>query len=211
MNDCWPAVSWSIIDSELIPKLSYYFVKKVFSPIITTINKEGSYLKINLNNHCSESFEGNLKISLIEQRSGVIMQEIEEKVSANSLIKSVIHELLLAELFNKQNLIIVASLYNKMYDLIYRDFYTDLEWKNIKLPKAKLEFDIIKENDSYISVKSESPAFFVDLFHPKINFDDRGFILLPGEEKTIQMSNPKNSTINFGDMEIFALNNYLSD
>ena len=74
-----------------------------------------------------------------------------------------------------------------------------------------MEFNIIKENDSYITVKSESPAFFVDLFHPKINFDDRGFILLPGEEKTIQMSNQKKGTINFEDMEIFALNNYLSD
>jgi beta-mannosidase len=167
LNDCWPAVSWSIIDSELIPKLSYYFVKKVFSPIITTFNKEGSYLKINLNNHCGEPFEGNLKISLIEQRSGVIIKEIKETLSANSSINSVIHQLLLAELFNKQNPIIVASLYNKMHDLIYRDFYIDQEWKNIKLPKAKLELGIIKENDSYITVQSETPAFFVDLFHQK--------------------------------------------
>jgi len=211
LNDCWPAVSWSIIDSELIPKLSYYFVKKGFSPIITTFNKEDSYLKINLNNHCGETFEGNFKISIIEQRSGVIIKEIEEKLSANSSINTVIHELLLAELFNKQNPIIVVSLYNKMHDLIYRDFYIDQEWKNIKLPEAKLEFDIIKENDSYITVKSETPAFFVDLFHPKINFDDRGFILLPGEEKTIQMSNQKKRTINFKGMEIFALNNYLSE
>jgi beta-mannosidase len=211
LNDCWPAVSWSIIDSELVPKLSYYFIKKVFSPIITTFNKEGSYLKINLNNHCGEPFEGILKISLIEQRSGVIIKEIEEKVSANSPIKTVIHQLLLAELFNKQNLIIVVSLYNKLYDLLYRDFYIDQEWKNLKLPKAKLEFDIIKENDLYITVKSEIPAFFVDLFHPKINFDDRGFILLSGEEKTVQMSNQKKPTINFEDMEIFVLNNYLSD
>ena len=52
--------------------------------------------------------------------------------------------------------------------LIYRDFYIDQEWKNIKLPKLKLEFDIINESALYITVKSETPAFFVDLFHPKI-------------------------------------------
>jgi beta-mannosidase len=210
LNDCWPAISWSIIDSETKPKLAYYFVKKIFSPIITTINKEDSYFKIILNNHCDEAFEGNLKISLIELGSGLILKELEEKLSSNYSVKSVIQKLLLAELFPHKNLMIIISLYNKINDLIYRDFYADQEWKNIKLPEMKLKFDIIKENDLYIVVKSKTTVFFVDLFHPRINFSDRGFILLPEETKKIKIVGDSDGKVLVDEIQAYSLNKYLN-
>ncbi|KAI9890623.1 MAG: hypothetical protein M1814_003821 [Vezdaea aestivalis] len=33
LNDCWPCVSWSIIDSELRPKLAYYAVKREMAAV----------------------------------------------------------------------------------------------------------------------------------------------------------------------------------
>jgi beta-mannosidase len=37
LNDCWPVVSWSIIDYGLHPKAAYYMVKRVCQPIIAPI------------------------------------------------------------------------------------------------------------------------------------------------------------------------------
>ena len=74
----------------------------------------------------------------------------------------------------------------------------DNEWKHIQTPKPNIE---IKKGQSKkkneINITTDKPAFFVDLYHPQLSFSDRGFILLPGEEKTIQMSNRKKRTINF--------------
>ena len=36
LNDCWPGISWSIIDYDLRPKLGYYAVKRELAPI--TVN-----------------------------------------------------------------------------------------------------------------------------------------------------------------------------
>ena len=32
LNDCWPAISWSVVDYNLIPKASYYYLKRAFEP-----------------------------------------------------------------------------------------------------------------------------------------------------------------------------------
>ncbi|KAL9132022.1 MAG: hypothetical protein Q9217_000150 [Psora testacea] len=43
-NDCWPCISWSIIDYELRPKLAYYAVKREMEPI--TIGMKRTMTKI---------------------------------------------------------------------------------------------------------------------------------------------------------------------
>ena len=39
-NDCCPAVSWSCIDYVGRPKALYYYAKRFFSPVITTVSAQ---------------------------------------------------------------------------------------------------------------------------------------------------------------------------
>ncbi len=45
-NDCWPVSSWALIDSNLIPKQSYYHVKNIFSQQIITFVKNQKSIEI---------------------------------------------------------------------------------------------------------------------------------------------------------------------
>jgi beta-mannosidase len=36
LNDSWPGVSWSLIDHDLVPKASYYFVKRAYRPLLAS-------------------------------------------------------------------------------------------------------------------------------------------------------------------------------
>ena len=45
----------------------------------------------------------------------------------------------------------------------------------------------------------------------EISFLDRGFILLPGEEKRIMLKNKRHVPIEVNDIELFVLNNYLDN
>jgi len=38
-NDCWPAVSWSIVDYYLRPKTAYYYTKRAFEPVIVSFKQ----------------------------------------------------------------------------------------------------------------------------------------------------------------------------
>ena len=37
LNDCWPAVSWSIIDDELAPKMAYFAVRRALAEVALSI------------------------------------------------------------------------------------------------------------------------------------------------------------------------------
>nr|WP_232070046.1 sugar-binding domain-containing protein [Kyrpidia spormannii] len=37
LNDCWPGISWSIIDYEGLPKAAYYYARRFFHPYLLTL------------------------------------------------------------------------------------------------------------------------------------------------------------------------------
>ena len=104
----------------------------------------------------------------------------------------------------------IASVYNENDKLLHRNFYLEQEWKNVNLPEAKLEIEFSEESDLYVSIKSNTPTFFVDLYHPHIIFDARGFILLPGETKKIKTIQNYNGKFEPDKIKVYSLNKYLS-
>ena len=212
LNDCWPAVSWSIIDSDLIPKLSYFFVKDVFAPQIISIVKEDSYLKINLNNHNrEEAFRGCLKIHLVEQESCKTINYYTTEISLKNHINNTLQKIPLEELDKNGKYILVASVFSKDDELLCRNFFIEQRWKDVKLHKPGIDVEIkygIKANHIYL--KSDLPAFFVDLYHPHLQFDARGFILLPGETKKIKIIQNNHDQFKPDTISVNSLNKYLS-
>jgi beta-mannosidase len=212
LNDCWPVVSWSLVDSSYLPKLAYYFVKRAFAPVGILFRRENSNLKIYGLNQGSDSFKGYIKLAIISSVRGDILCESTKEALLKENSYNPVINIPKAYQKNIDEDIYIVTLYSENDYLIIRNFYVDNEWKHIQTPKPNIEIKKAQsKKKNEINITTDKPAFFVDLYHPQLSFSDRGFILLPGEEKTIQMSNQKKRTINFKDMEIFALNNYLSD
>ena len=38
-NDCWPGISWSLIDSENVPKASWFYVARAYAPVLASFKK----------------------------------------------------------------------------------------------------------------------------------------------------------------------------
>ncbi len=211
LNDCWPAISWSIIDSDIAPKLSYFFVKDVYSDQILTIIKEDSIVNINFNNHSkTKTIRGLLKLHIVEQKSGKVIREFDKQFSFQSCKNNIIHTVPIEELRKNGKYILIASVYNEDHEMLHRNFYLEQEWKNVKLPEAKFEIEFKDESDLYVLLKSNTPTFFVDLAHPNIKFDTRGFILLPGETKKIKIIQDYQGQFEPDKMELHSLNKYMS-
>ena len=142
LNDCWPAISWSIIDSDLTPKLSYYFVKDVYSDQILTMYKDNSTINIYFNNHSkARKICGILKLHIIEQQTGKVIKEFDKQFSIQNCRNNIIYKIPIQELKNNGDNILIASVYNENYKLLNRNFYLEQEWKNVSLPEAKLEIE----------------------------------------------------------------------
>ncbi|OGU34493.1 MAG: hypothetical protein A2068_05770 [Ignavibacteria bacterium GWB2_35_6b] len=210
LNDCWPVTSWAIVDSELHPKLAYHFVKNIFSQQIVFFSKNKNKIDINLQNQNRKDFEGRLRINLIDVSSGKVVKEIIKRIiiRANSKITA---DNISSDIFNEnKNIIVIASLFNNDGSLVNTNYYNEQSWKYFKADEAKISLRISgKDPKKQISVKTNKPAYFVDLYTPGIVFDKRGFTILPGEEMIVNITGKNVSEIKTNDIKIFSLNNYL--
>ena len=211
LNDCWPVTSWALIDSELKPKLSYYFVKNVFEPNGTCFIKNNEGLQIILQNDKTENHNHKLKLNLFDTSSGSLIKEgiIQIKKENKFHIPLKIPSTFLPD---DKNQILIATLFDKKNNILLRNYFIEGEWKHKNLCTAKIEYQFVKNNSSYcLKLTSDNIAFFIDVQHPECDFSDRGFILLPGEEKLLDISSRSGKKINLDQLEIYALNNYLDD
>ena len=205
INDCWPVTSWSIIDSELLPKIAYYFVKNIFNRKVISFKKSEDQLKlIGLNQTDNEStFIINLQV--YRDRTGELISQEKIETSLVSLSKKVIHQMNFKDIREPNDATIVASLIDDD-KVLFRNFYSEQKWKYKILSSPRV--NIKMKDDKTVSINTDIPVFFVDLFHPEYEFSDRGFILLPGEQKELILSgNLKKSDLNR--IKIFTLNQYL--
>lgn len=209
LNDCWPVTSWSLIDNELVPKISWYFVKRVFSPNNIIIPSDKNFVKVL--NHSTEQFHGSVRIDYISSESGAVLNSETVAVnyqpfsSADIKLKSASKNRLLTDT------IVVATLYNDHGQRINRTYHTDVEWKSLRLRKCNLNtvFETEGEN-SVLTISTDTPAFFVDVYHHSFVMSDRGFILLPGENFTVLTLSKNTTDFKMEDLKTFSLNNYLS-
>jgi beta-mannosidase len=79
-NDCCPSISWSCMDYQLRPKALYYYTKRFFAPVITTIQPQNSTAAII--NHSSLPLTGLFTCRLIDLNLKVI-DEFQRPVSAS--------------------------------------------------------------------------------------------------------------------------------
>jgi beta-mannosidase len=202
LNDCWPVTSWALIDSELRPKISYYFVKNIFSPQIISFKDERDYITINFLNQDDKIFNGKIEINFFNDLDGKAILNEEYLISKEKGINK-IRDIYLNKIpSNKWTA--VVSLFSEKNEIIFRNYFTRDKWKHKNLPAADLK---IETDQDEMRISTDKPAFFVDLSHPDIDFEDKGFILLPGEEKRLKIFT---NSFNQNDLQIISLNNFLS-
>jgi len=65
LNDCWPGISWSVIDYYLNPKAGYYYAKRVYAPLLVCFQAEEDGVSLWAVNDRPEPFEGRARVALL--------------------------------------------------------------------------------------------------------------------------------------------------
>jgi len=208
INDSWPVTSWSIIDYDLKPKLTYHFVKNIFSQQLIYFSDEDVSIKVKLQNRSRDEFKGSYRLVVIDTSSGKIIDEQKSKVKTKAGKDDTIDEFKKSDFLNS-NKIIIAKLYNSSDELISTNYYHHKPWKYYQLAEANISLNQIeKKNKTQLLVSTDKPAYFVDLYLEGVEFSKRGFTLLPNEEVVIDLLN-HSKQINLNDIKTFSLNDFL--
>jgi beta-mannosidase len=210
LNDCWPVTSWSLIDSDIKPKLAYHFVKNAFAPQLLYFKDEGSKIKIILLNQNKNKISGRLRIVVVNSVSGEIINDSSVKVNITNKGLIEINSVFRKNLPEAENWILTAALYDESTQPVCRNYYLTKPWKHVKLKNSKLKLKTFAgDNCTELILESSDPVFFVDLYHPQLTFSDRGFFILPGEQIKVKSISEQNKSFKVKDIKINTLNAYL--
>ncbi len=209
LNDCWPVASWSLVDSGLIPKISYFMVKRSFSGQIILFAERNGSLEIGVMNYGTGNFKGTLEIKYVNLPSGKIETTGRKKIYLGPLSRHEIFSIRIPEELKAGKSVIIASIFDPGKKLLNRNFYKELEWKHLTLPAASVKTELNGKKDM-LRLKTDKPAFFVYVKNKTVEFGDNALILLPGEEAAVPVKIKDKKTFK-NKFEIELLNKYLKN
>jgi beta-mannosidase len=206
LNDCWQVSSWSLIDSNLMPKLSYYFVKRSFLNQFLGFIQKGNNISAGVVNNGYEYFTGICRMDIISSKDSKIRLTKSKKILINRLSKQEIFSIFNSNELKIGDELIVITLEDKHKNIIHRNLYSGVEFKYLKLPEPRLR---INERKNEVIISSDKLTLFVALQSNGKIFEDNGFIIMPGEKMKIKYAVPDSIGKSINPISVITLNQYL--
>jgi beta-mannosidase len=192
LNDRWPGVTWSGIDSFGQWKALHYAAKRFFAPVLVSACEEGSRVSLHVTNDTMEKVVGIITWELRDTGTG-IHQSGETRVeidplSACEVVQLDVTDRLAAERDRRQVYL--------QYQLIIHDTAVSdgtvwfVKPKHIALQEPRITYDVIDDGDAYtILLQSEALAKHVQLrfLEAYAHFSDNFFDLSPGMQKKVKL------------------------
>jgi beta-mannosidase len=194
LNDCWPVISWALIDYGLNPKAAYYYVKRAYQPVIAPLIVREGKVEAYIINETADHLDASLKLEVLTFSGEVLCDEIVQKTVPAYSSELVIHKEL-DDLPLESNCLLVSTL-ESGGKVLNVDVKTAAEPKNLKLPVPQVETAVKAIDDKTYEATFESPVYTkavkLELAEKKARFSDNFFDLLPHRKKTvtIQLEQP---------------------
>lgn len=193
VNDCWPAASWSGIDYYGRWKAMHYFAKKAYAPVLVSNVEEKGQLNTYVVSDLLTDEKLQLELVLMDMQGKVIWQK-KQDITAKANKSAVLHSIAVSELLQGSDTarVIFHSKLVKNGQITSDNVFYFAAPKLLALPVPGITATV-NENKGVISVtlKTQGLAKNVYLLLNSDNtshFSDNYFDLLPGEEKTVNIT-----------------------
>ncbi|WP_127583403.1 beta-mannosidase [Paenibacillus koleovorans] len=211
LNDCWPGISWSLIDYYLFPKASYYYARRFFSPILLSFQESGGRITVWVTNDTDTRFSDTIVLEVTDCFGNTAYEErILADVAPNHSKQIASYEAAETEwrfgVINRRDRFIrIGSSYPEVYD----NYFFFAEQKDLRFSPCRLQSTCTPTADGFeIELSTDRFARFVKLECPIDHtlFSDNYFNMRPGERKKVRVTNRKGSPVKPADIRISALN-----
>ncbi len=198
INDCWPVVSWSVVDYFGRPKAGYYVVKRAFAPVLITVIPEEPPT-VWLVNDTLSPVEGTAVVTVQDGWGKELWREQREVTIAPNAAQLLL-SVPLPAIFDRTRHFIAAQFFLPgqseplSYDAVFLAPYSHL-----CLPPASVTTTVRQENERVFTVQVHSHVFVKGVClslrgEPEAEFSDNAFDLLPNMTRTVTVQIPKTMT-----------------
>jgi len=189
LNDCWPAVSWSMVDFYGKKKAAYYAIKKAFNPVSIFADTLTQPFRLTIVNDDPDTEEVRYKLTVMDFYGKVFQKytdEVEVSCDSNLVVNFD------PELFKG---------FDPREMLLYLEFKDDGGWHEsvltlvddnmLKLPRSQFAYELSEDNDGAI-LEVTSPVFirsmFVNFMPYDVSFSSNFVDMLPDRTYEFKVS-----------------------
>jgi len=200
LNDCWPVLSWSLIDYYGGLKASYYYVKRAFDPVNVSLLVKQDAVEAWVCNDLLKPVKGKVKVisfDLKGNKKGEKEKEVVVEANSSKLCMSLsLTELNVKDKLNNFLVCVLEPEGNEpRHDVIFLE-----KMKYIQLPKPNIRMNLEKKSSNEYELKLVSnkvvKACEVRVKGAKADLSDNFFDLPPRLEKKllIKLDEPLSKT-----------------
>jgi len=185
LNDVWPVVSWSSVDSELRPKALHFYARRFFAPVLATFQDEEDGIHVIVVNDTPKPLQAELQLEamMFEGRKTKRLV-LPVRIPANGRVEAVClnrGEWLQAD--GRRELISLKLRVGGRE--IARNVYLFVRHRNLLLPEPRLEIRRLKDAVE-VSTNVFAKGVWLHSREREIPVEDNYFDLLPGEKRIIR-------------------------
>lgn len=194
LNDCWPVLSWSVVDYYGVGKAGYYYAKRVYSPILASFKAllDGSY-ELWLTNDTLSDIDENVTVRLGNFADGVIWEEqIQAHVPANG--SHAVYRWSAERVAAQADRYLTVSSAHDLFPA-NRHFFTPIKDLQRTAVAPEVSIEAHGEHELHVYLRADAYVYFLhlDVADEHTRFSDNYFDLSGGEQRTIVVSNPVKS------------------
>lgn len=187
LNDCWPAISWSLIDFGHTPKASYFYAKRFFDGILLSFEKTTDALLLWIVNDTMRNVEGVLEVRILSfEGKQNLSKRVDVEVSPNTA------SAILAFTEEELSGVRCDSSYGRALLRWDRDRSMEAtvffnRFKDLDFPTGTIEAKIAEKDGETVILELKAPCFLksVYLHLPGCELYDNYFDIHPHEVKRV--------------------------
>jgi len=193
LNDCWPVLSWSVIDYYGFPKAGYHYARRVFAPVLASFKEEpGGGVSLWITNDTLDEYRDLVSVRLVTfdgQEQWVESHKVDVPPNASREVLR----------FGPEHA--APDRYLAVYSdrdaadgaCFERNFHFFAAIKDLARPpaEAKVTYHTVSNHELTAEIQARGFVYFFHLAHPSENtrFSDNYFHLEDGETRVIRIAN----------------------
>jgi len=193
-NDCWPGLSWSLVDWEGRPKASYYYAKRFFNPVCVTVHRHGDYFYVCLINDKDEDIDVRVDFYLLN----VSGQALVEKTTTRDAKRNSLKILMKIPAWSvpierpDSEFLYVRAMGPGGIECDNSCFLRPFKLLRLERPTIRYEVSEDADNRPCVTLSTDTLARGVKLTVPRVDctFSDNFFDLVPGFGEIVTVELP---------------------
>lgn len=193
-NDCWPAVSGSIVDYYMRPKTAYYYAKRASAPVLVSFEQVDDLVRVHVtSDNRADDLDAILHVGVLSfESSGLETNEVSVRLAANTS-RAVWESSPLPEILSDPTRQCIVAFLTVRGEMIAKSAYfapTPGEM-DFPAPKLLIQREQVAERIHRLTFAADAYARNVAIsgLPASARPSDNWFDLLPGEQHTVVVDN----------------------